>query len=207
MKQTKILAGAVLMALFAGAAQAVPTYCSPNLTNGDGLAVSNMTYNGANADDCYGIVAGNDSQSTINALNLNWGTDWAFLAKDDNPGNALNGTGSFMGIDFSLSATAGTTGNWSLTGTGNVPTTLDLIGVLKGSNQYALYLFDDVAFDGNDGGTWEMTFGNGKKQLAELSHLSLYVRQGNNVVPEPASVFLLGAGLIGLLAVSRRKKA
>lgn len=206
MKQTKIYVATVLMVLFAGTAQAIPTYCSPNLTNGGALSVSDMTYNGVNADDCYGIVAGNDSQAAINALNLNWGTDWTLLAKDDNPGNALNGTGSFMGIDFTLSASAGTTGNWLLTSTGNVPAALDLVGVLKGSNKYALYLFDDVAFDGSDSGTWKMTFGNGN-QTANLSHFSMYARQGNNVVPEPATALLMGAGLVGLLGISRRKRA
>ena len=46
-------------------------------------------------------------------------------------------------------------------------------------------------------GTWSTPGGK------ELSHLSFY---NSGVVPVPAAVWLFGSGLIGLIAVARRKQ-
>ena len=228
MKTTRLIkafATCALLALSMGTSHAAASYCAPNTVNGAGLSITDVTYdNGTtSATDCFGIVSGNDNAG-INGLGLTWGTDWSFLLKDDNPGSNPNGSGSYMGLDFAMSATSGTAGTWSLTGVDtngvlplNLPTSLDFVAVLKGSNAYALYFFDDVVFNGANGGTWVMNITAGKKNsIADLSHLSLYIRQGDgdicafggcgeNEIPEPGMLALLGLGFLSL-TLSRRKK-
>lgn len=218
----KAFASCALLALSMGTSHAAASYCAPN---DDGLSINDVTYNNGTtaASGCYGIVSGNDNAG-INGLGLTWGSDWSFLLKDNNPGAELNGSGSYLGLDFALSATAGTTGTWTLTGVDangvlplNLPTRLDFVAALKGSNAYALYFFDDVVFNGANGGTWAMKITTGKKNsIADLSHLSLYIRQGDgdvclpggcgeNEIPEPGMLALLGLGFLSL-TLSRRKK-
>ena len=214
--------GAALTLLFSGGVQAAATYCDvAGSPNPDGLKYSDMTYNSANANDCYGVVAGNEPKASgdltvgFNNLNLTWGTDWQFLAKDETD-TAGSGTGTFGGINFTLSSTAGTSGSWTLTGVDtngagtppDLPLFFDFVGMLKGSDSYALYLFDDVKFDGNDGGSWTISFLNNGGQIPALSHLNLYIREGDDPgqeIPEPGTLALLGLGLIGISTLRRRK--
>lgn len=211
--------------LFASAAQATAMYCAPNGTNTDGLSISDMTYDGGtrNADDCYGIVSGNlstDGSDLTYLNNLNWGNGWNFLIKDDTPGAGAAESVLFKGLNFSLSATSGQTGNWTLnavdtnsTAPLGLPATLDFIGILKGATGYAMYYFDDVIFNGSNGGTWAMQiYTKNGKNIADLSHLSLYIRDNCpnhdctvTEVPEPGMLGLLGMGLLGL-GLFRRKR-
>lgn len=214
--------GAALALLFAGGAQA-STYCSAPGVHPDGLDVNQMTFNSNNADDCFGVVIGNEPKTNgsltdgFNDLNLTWGTDWTFLAKDDDPGDPLNGVGSFGGFQFTLAADAGTTGSWTLTGVDlngdgtppDFPVFFDFVGMLKASDRYALWFFDDAKVEANNNGTFTINFVNNGGNFPDLSHMNLYIREGDDPgqqIPEPGTLALLGLGLAGLSALRRRKK-
>lgn len=209
------LRGALLAAALStcfGAAQAA-SYCAPGTTNVDGMSTSNMTFNGVASNDCFGIVSGNDDLASINAL-ANWngpGTadDWLYQLKDNAPGNATAGTGNFFGVSWTLQASLTSPGTWTLNGVGALPQTLDFVGVLKGSNSHAAYFFDDRTVTTTNNGTFSIVFTNNGGNIPNLSHMSLYFRQGggggNNNTPEPASLALVGAGLIAAAALRRRQ--
>lgn len=202
---------AVALTACFGATQAA-SYCAPGTTNTDGMSTNNMTFNGVAANDCYGIASGNDSLGDINAL-ANWngaGTadDWLYQLKDNAPGNATAGTGSFFGVAWTLQASQISPGTWTLSGVGALPQTLDFVGVLKGSSSWAAYFFDDRTVTTSNNGTFSIVFTNKGGNVPALSHMSLYFRQGggggNNNTPEPGTLALVGAGLIAAAALRRR---
>jgi hypothetical protein len=200
--------------LLASALSVQPAAAASSCSSGtlDGLSLADMTFNGAAATDCYGVVIGNDKPADINSLA--WGNDWTFLDKDASAYPA-----AFMGVEFALDASGHTAGNWSLAGTDlngsallNVPMELDVVAVLKASNRYAAYYFDDVVLDGADGGTWSIAFANHGGQIPGLGHLSFYVRvDGDGGVPSPIpeartyAMMLVGLALVGLMARRARK--
>ena len=213
------VAAVVVMTLGIGVQQAMaaPTYCSastPSTSNGpdNSQATSDLTFNGKNATDCYGLVNTNDSLERINVLN--WGSNWTLLDKTD-----TLGSGSvFQSLSFTLtSGVSKPDGNWVLAvsdaaGGLNLPTYMDLVFALKAADSYAAYLFTGVLVDGSDSGTYHISWNNKGNQIAGFSHMSLYGRAGSNgggtpplSIPEPGVVLLLGAGLVGLGLARRRK--
>jgi hypothetical protein len=202
---------ALASALFVQPAAAA-SYCSNGAL--DGLSLADMTFNGAVATDCYGVVMGNDKLTPINSLA--WGNDWTFLAKDESTYPT-----SFMGVEFALDSSGHTDGSWSLATTDlnggallNLPMELDVVAVLKASNRYAVYYFDDVVLDGADGGTWSIAFENHGGQIPHLSHMSFYVRVDEDggipsAIPEAQTyaMMLVGLGLVGFMARRARKTA
>ena len=209
-------------ALVAAALIALPahagTYCGASLTNDVGLAKDDMSFNGLAASDCYGIGSINDSAAAINSL-ASWQDpvgQWGLLAKTD-PDNSV-GTNTLSGIEFTLSASGGTSGTWTLSALdtngpayANLPLYMDFVAVLKASNGYAAYFFDDVEVGGSNDGTWIIAFTNQGGQIPELSHLSLYTRLGadGGIPPIPEAetyaMMLAGLGLVGLMARRRRR--
>lgn len=226
-----LLSAALMMGALAGGAHAAPTLCSAPGAHPDGLSVSDMTFQTKNANDCYGVVEGND-----NATNIWTDTGWTLFAKDNTPGSDTGGT--ILGITFVLDATpegGATSGSWTLswtqTGLPGYDLTMDVVGVLKAGNQFASYLFEDLKFTSNDSGagTWEIayTFTNKKNKeiTQDLSHLSLYYKNAvhssssssnssgpassstnGSQVSEPGMLGLIGLGLLGQAFLLRQRR-
>lgn len=189
-------------------AQAVPTACG---TSGS-LFTDDVTLAGVDSVDCGGVYSGNNSQVDINTHNsgelLFSGSNWGAEIKDDTPGAAGSGTGGFLGLDWTLSAGAGTSNSWTLSiadpGPVSLPVTVDLLVVLKASTKWAAYLIENQTFTtpGNTNGTYQIAFTNNGGKIPNLSHMSLYLRP--SAVPVPAAVWLFASAVFGLVGFRRK---
>ena len=165
----------------ASQAQAAAGYCDLG-TATENISTANMSFNSIASSDCYGVVTGNisstgggNSDGPAELSALAWGTGWSFLAE------AGAGANQFMGLSFTVTATPGVTGSWTLTGTDmdlntplNFPTSLDFIVSLKGGTEYALWGFDNAAVDGSDAGTFSIVFTNNGGNNPHLFHLFIF---------------------------------
>ncbi len=185
--------------------------------NGQGQQLSDLSYQGQVADNCYGKVSGNDSALGLNnaAASTGWGTGWALAARDNLGAGATDISHRAFGLQWTVSATEGSRGDWLLTAMdtnggafANLGDYFDFAVALKGGNGHALYLFDSVVFDGSEGGRYAVTFSNGGGQTAKLSHLSVYARYDRpgpspsaqvQAVPEPGSLALTLSALLALV--------
>lgn len=206
-----LVLGAALVAGLGATPAAAAGYCSSGMAS-EGIATGNVTFEGAVADDCYGVAAGNISQKN-GAARLNgmaWGTGWTYLDATDASSAVL------MGLRFEVTATPGVTGSWTLTGVDtnggaalNFPASLDFAVALKAGNEFALWGFDNVVVDGWDSGTFSIVFTNTGASSANLSHLVVFGRESGqgsiSAVPEPQTYAMLLAGL-GLLGFAARRR-
>jgi hypothetical protein len=188
-------------------------------------------YQDANA--CHGVAPGNieagGGGNNYGPLDLN---DWFGGDEFINPGLSAGGSlsATILGNNYTFSLSGpdliGTSGTYTLSATGQpMPFQLDFALSLKGSNEFAVWFFDDVTFDGSGGGTWAINFNNNGGNNPALSHLNLFIRDGSSSsssrsssgggasssgeIPEPNSgtMALLGLGLlVGSFAWRRRMR-
>jgi hypothetical protein len=173
--------------------------------------VGDVTFNNLSANDCYGVVGGNITGGgrfagapVLNAMD--WGSGWTYL---DSPGASLT---TFMGLNFSVEATSGSSGTWTLTaedingGPLLAPVSIDLVVGLKAGNEYALWGFDNIVVDGSDSGTFSIAFTNNGGNHPDLSHIILFARESGGgsiaAIPEADTyaMMLAGLGLVGWMA-------
>lgn len=189
--------------LLSGAASplaADPTYCSASAL----LSKSDVTFRGSKADDCYGVVSGNNP-SNASALGL-WGGGWDVDIRDE----GSPGTKSYQGLSWTLDAPQDVKrGNWTLSVSGAAfPITVDLVAVLKGATSWAAYLFTAETFTqaGTSDGTFALKFANGGGKIPDLSHMDVYLRGGApTTVPDGDGSVALMLGL-GMLAVGLARR-
>jgi len=130
------------------------------------------------------------------------GTDWSFIEKSEN---------SNPGSSYGLTYTAGAGDSTSITGSWSFSSTFwDTYGEAAlgfkfgtGNTPDEWFVFD--VKNGSTGGDWTffstLVNGNG---TGGLSHMNLYAKEKGTSVSEPATLGLLGLGLLGLSLTRRR---
>jgi MYXO-CTERM domain-containing protein len=184
-------------------------FCSDGLIAQPDLSVADVSLNGVNANDCFGIILGTNDASNIGFKGF------TALATASAGGT---GTGSIDGIDFTVGAAVTDhnpdSGPWSLSWTGGTaPITLDLVAVVQTNVSFASYLFDLTLLDtpGSANGMWVINY-----QIGELfptfDSFAIYAANvsGGSTPPtgvdEPGVLAVLGFAAIGLAFTRRRRQ-
>ena len=185
----KTIMGWMLTGLMAGTslqAIAVPATCQ---------SLGIQSHVSGNAG-CQIGTTNNDSTSRVNADHMFGYTDWIFGEKGFESGENIDtglwtfGTkqAGYWFIDDSI---------WDVYS--------DVMIVLKGGSaatpdKYVSYLLAE----GQTWGTDLSPFMNGSRRR-DISHISIYLREGANAVAEPATLALIGLGLVGIAYLRRRR--
>ena len=192
----------------AGAAHATPQpACSVTDLS---LTIAGTTYD---ATACAtGAMSSPDNPSNATSqMNTALGTNFTWVAK-------LGQGGSTQGIQFTVSATSGNTGTWTVTwadtnpvGALTLPVYASLDVGLTGGSVGDAYEFTNLllpASPTSGSGSFLISFVNKGGQNPGISDINLAVGNLSEApVPEPATVALFGAGLMGLGLVRRARKS
>lgn len=159
---------------------------------------------------------------TESGTTMSIGNGWNFLVRDNNG----TGAASYGGFSFTLAAANGQNGQpnpaaWTLTVADltpdsglSLPFMMDFVVHMHGGGNNSFYFFDDRTVETSNAGTFQITFTNNGGNPPGLSNFDLLVRDLRDIptqpptevdIPEPASMLLFGAGLLGL-GLSRRRK-
>jgi hypothetical protein len=200
--KTTAMAAGIAFAFAGGASSAVCQAGGVTLTE-----VDNVAFGPVAPGTCFGAETGNLNPADVLAAlqNNDWGFgvyDWSYLGKDE--------TGSTTGpVQADVNSSIG---DWYANfGSGNIVSVFTVL--VKAGNAYSAYLFDISPSTGTEfaGGFNTQLAGlvNNKGTGQGLSHLEVAgVFTGTTpVVPLPAAGWLLLAGVGGLAAMARRRKA
>ncbi|MGM0451085.1 MAG: PEP-CTERM sorting domain-containing protein [Pseudomonadota bacterium] len=169
--------------------------------NAFAISTSDVTLGGGSASECFGAYKGNNSTDPLLWNDNTWNHVSKIDINEDGGGMQSNG---LIGIDFEGGVDSD--GLWSFSGDASDWGSFFLVTKAANNPGWAAYYFDDLdglaSLDGSFTIPW--TAGNGPNENnPALSHLSLYAQTVASV-PEPATLGLMGLGLLGL-GLSRRR--
>jgi hypothetical protein len=139
-------------------------------------------------DAGVGNIGNGQNDDFLNAGNTGWTDITSQFTSSFTQSQGANTTTGTFSFDSSIWNTYGEIAIGFKFGTGNQP------------DEWFVYLLQDLVSSGD--WTFVNVFGKG----GGLSHLTFYAGEGTTTVPEPATLTLLGLGLLSLGFV-RRKKA